>query len=203
MRQIQRLGKDPCPKCCRLREAYCGPVEIVVRGGKQWPDILPSLYVPLFSARVRQVLEDMNVAFESEPARIVKASKQFAGPPPDYFMLRVPGGLDIDLEASNFVRLTVCPECGSILNGGLTPRERLVPLEDTWNGSPFFTLRMPRMPQYYCCTIEFIEAARAGRWRNFHFAPLDQRKNVVPPPPGINYLGTEWPPKDWYPGEDR
>lgn len=200
VRQIKRIGSDPCARCCRLREEYHGPIEIEVHGGTVWPDILPTAHVSLLSARVRAALERLGVEMEGDSVEIVTQGKSLPKPAPSYVHLRIPAGLDIDIGASNCPRLTVCPLCGATLDGSLDC-ERLVPIETSWNRKAFFTLRNPRRSDYYCCTVELLEIARAEEWMGFHFSALDVPQGLMKASGhrGIDYLGKEWPPKSWYP----
>lgn len=71
------------------------------------------------------------------------------------------------------------------------PGRRLVPRDDTWTGYD-----LVRGRKSIVCTRRIIELARAERWTNFSFRPID-----VPPhyrSVDIDYLGAQWPPKQWY-----
>ncbi len=200
LHEIRRIGERPCSQCHRLDEEFFGPVEVSVTGRGEWPDILPMVYTTLFSDRVVDAIERLCAEYAADPVTVRRVSKTVGGTARPYYLLRVPGGVDIDLDASRCAGLTVCSCCGSILDGGLDC-ERLIPMGASWNGAPFFTLRVPRMRDYYICTREVLDIARTERWIGFHFTALDIPKELLIKSEYqcIDYLGEKWPPDSWYP----
>jgi hypothetical protein len=100
----------------------CGEVEILLekRKGNRWPDVLGCGSWPLFIVSGR-VLDDWQQSGVQDilacPVRIVgPLPKRLQGlPVPEYFWLDGENmfGARLDFEASGFVDVSFCPECGT------------------------------------------------------------------------------------------
>lgn len=193
---------EPACVVCGHQPTHCeGTGHASVEGGNMWSDIIGSgSSGPRFMVSER-VVESLRQAvagsFEAFPVEIQKVSSKTLAKrsPVRYFYLCAYDGLLLDLEAGGVPPSKVCLACH-----GLTEHVRVrryVPIRESWNGSDLFGCN--NGPQGICCTQKVLQLAREERWTNFRFAPIDADQRHLSGWDGIDYLGKQWPPAQWYP----
>ena len=180
--------RQVCYRCSpsgRRIENPHGEVEILLdrRKGTNWPDMLGCGDWPLFIVSER-VLDDWREdgigEFPAYPVRIAEPL-----PPrlrdvsmPQYFWLdgKQMIGARLDFEASGFVSVTFCPECGVRSDdGSATYRRRrtgkwpLAIVEGSWNGTNLFTTDLSEAS--FFCTEKVLQCAKRRKHTNFLFEP--------------------------------
>jgi len=99
----------------------------------------------------------------------------------DYF--RIDGGrmsgAKVDFDASGFVDVRFCAECGTRTDNVTETTKRhyswtwpTVIVEGSWTGAHLFTTDIS--PAAFFCTDLVVECARRGRHTNFRFVPIDE-----------------------------
>jgi hypothetical protein len=87
-------------------------------------------------------------------------------------------GAQLDPEASGFVRVSSCPDCGTRMyditrtyqqhSSGSWP---MAVRRETWNGADVFTTDFS--PTQFFCTDKVVTCARENRHTNFRFVPAE------------------------------
>ena len=155
--------------------------------GVKWPDILGCGAFPflIVSERVKDAWDREGIgAFPMEQIEIAAPlPKKLVGTvPPGYFWIdgaRLRGALT-DFEASGFVDVHFCPECGartdnitetSMRRFAQGARWPYVFREDTWNGLNLFTTDISDCK--FFCTEAVVECARKYKLTNFRLIPIE------------------------------
>jgi hypothetical protein len=204
---IQSLGKGfrefyLCKQCAPKRSIMygAGPVEALCdpKKGVQWPDVVGCGHFPLFiiSERAIHALSAEGIGeFPHHPVLIQPPlpKKLAAVPAPQYFWLdgqKMKGAL-LDFEASGFVGVQFCPECGTRtddISGTFERRHsRVYPYAfraGKWKGSHFFTTDLS--PCAFFCTEVVVQCARKHQLTNFRFVPVEEGANCQSS--GVDYL---------------
>jgi len=137
--------------------------------------------------------------FKAHPATIeqIKSKKLAAQPTPQYYIIEIQGGVDIDLEELDDDGGSICPICFYRNPRDDSPYrwspKRLVPKLETWDGSDFVRLRNLRNARKFC-SKRFIDLACQHRWTNFIFGESLPGVGLWEKPPkgGLSYLDPEW-----------
>jgi hypothetical protein len=155
--------------------------------GVKWPDVLGCGAFPflIVSERVKEAWDREEIgAFSMEQVEIAGPlpRKLMGTAPPQYFWIdgaRLRGAL-IDFEASGFVGVRFCPECGTRtdnipetfrLQYAPGARFSFVFREDTWNGLNLFTTDIADTK--FFCTEAVVQCARKHKLTNFRFVPIE------------------------------
>ncbi len=155
--------------------------------GIKWPDVLGCGDYPLFIVRERTVECWAKERVGTFPAHRVRFAspwpKRLMGTaPPAYFWIngaKLKGAL-MDFEASGFVDVSFCPECGTREDNAEKTFDRqhaeggcpLVFRENTWTGSNLFTTDLSEAA--FFCTEALVECARKYKLTNFEFIPVEE-----------------------------
>jgi hypothetical protein len=195
------ISDGRCLTCQREFSHEEGLGHAELEGGKKWPDLLGTVgtSLPLLSRRIIGAFRRRELAaFVASPVQIEKlsATRLRLDTAPSYFYLWLRGRILLDLQAAGVPRGEICPSCHQ-LTAGRRPARRLIPRIDTWDGADIFDV--VNGPRYIGCTIRVIELAREERWTNCRFVPIDADQRHVSQWHGIDYLGKQWPPAEWYP----
>jgi len=197
-----QLERQVCSVCGVYRSQICEVSTCTVVGGTFWPDVLGcSSSTPcLMSEHAVQGLLRMNASgFAPKPVAIAGTRdttlrKETA---PRYFYLHVDGSIDIHLTASGLAAPR-CPACKTLQGAVKTEARALVPDDESWDKSDILKISNHINAMYFC-TKTILELARSDRWTNARFDPMDILQRHAVYWGGIDYLGNEWPPKQWYP----
>ncbi len=204
---IYKLGKGfrevyfckLCESGRSLQYAF-GAIEAFCERGKgvKWPDIIGCGHFPFFivSARALSAFELEGIGgFPHHPVHIQPPipNKLASLPVPQYFWLdgeKMRGAL-LDFEASGYVGVRFCPECGTRTDdiSRTFARRNNEPYPfafrpRTWRGAPLFTTDLS--PCAFFCTEAFVNCARKHELINFEFHPVEEGSNSRGT--GINYL---------------
>ena len=191
-----------CP-VCRRRWQPKSPVNVKVhiagRGGK-WPDIL-ACNIPLLHERVVETISNEGLTgFVAHPTTIVEVQiKQLAKlSVPDYYLIQVTGGVDIDPNELDEFGGSICPGCFTRWCEGDSPYKwepkRVVPKLETWDNSDFVTTRNLHRNMVFC-TRAFVDLACKHRWTNFVFGrsmPGVTMWGAKPPVGALSYFDPDW-----------
>ena len=156
--------------------------------GTKWPDVLGCGAYPflIVSEKVIECWARENIGtFPVHRVRIASPlPKRLTGTtPPEYFWIdgsKLRGAL-IDFEASGFVDVRFCAECGTRSNSIQGTFKRpyaqgaefsYVYRENTWNGLNLFTTDISDTA--FFCTEVIVEVARKYKLTNFRFAPVEE-----------------------------
>lgn len=196
-----------CPACGRRIEETRGPGHARVVGGTVWPDFVDpndnNRVLPCVSARVVEGLHKAGIgSFEALPVEIENKARKLGPPPWEYFGLVIARTARCDEAKSGAVAPPVeCQTCGkrSTPPGWkfVVPR-RAVLEKDGWKGQDLFKFANIGPSDVAFCTRRVLELARAERWTNCRFVPVDVDQIECCTWKGIDYLGKQWPPR-WYP----
>jgi hypothetical protein len=165
--------------------------------GTRWPDALGCGAWSLFivSGRVLKHWKKDGIGeFPAEPVEIADPlpKKLRGSDKPDYYWLDGASmkGARLDFDASGFVGVRYCPECGRRTDDmsatyvrqhdGVWPMRFL---DGSWNGAQLFTTDLS--PYVFFCTQSVVECARRHRHKNFRFVPAER---AASPGNGIRYL---------------
>ena len=204
---VWRLGRGfrevyVCRRCADARsihyamgavEAFCDPDL-----GVTWPDILGCGSYPFFIVSERTVdafIADRIGDLPYHPVLIqAPLPKRLRDTvPPSYFWIDGQKllGAFLDFEASGFVGVQFCPECGTrtddISATHIRQNSRVYPYAfrpSSWNGAKLFTTDLS--PCAFFCTDEVVACARKHSLTNFRFVPIEEGSNVSSR--GIDYL---------------
>lgn len=184
-----------CPRCGRRETEPVGT--ILLRpprtGGTFWSDAtetsggVSGLYV---SARVKEALDAAGARYGKAFSAVVEPpypKKLQNCKPPEYFHITGELGARLDFEASGYRVTYTCPACGRIKTDPLSKPTRDQFLEASWNRSDIFFTDLS--PAAMFCTQRILELARAHRWTNFRFVPLNEAYNASHK--GIDYTKEE------------
>ena len=207
---IDAVIRTRCAECNYGNWPHPGAqVTGTVESGSSWPDfmLVGDLQLPfLVTEKVADDLSNARVAnLEYSP---VLLRSNDATSYRRYFHVVPPKGIAIDQSKTPFKRKIRgrCAHCGMLLfepiPKGVMPDllapDRVVPDEDTWDGSDLFIMRDYPMGHAVFCTERILLLARERRWSNCRFEPVDTSRHQSVGWDGIDYLGTRWPPQ-WYP----
>lgn len=143
---------------------------------KRWPDMMKcgSTVPDVVSEKVINDLRQAGIPFEAGPTELHCAEGPVT-PPPNYFYLCAPIGIELDETHQVGLTFPVKPE--------------------TWTGLDF--CRSENRPKLAFCSFRVIEAARKGKWTNFSFRlPPGILTDVPNPIRDVDYLALkrDWPP---------
>jgi hypothetical protein len=162
-------------------EAFCDS-----KKGVQWPDVVGCGHFPFFILSERALRAFSAAGIGDLPHHPVLIQpplpkKLAAAPAPRYFWLdgqKMRGALP-DFEASGFVGVQFCPECGTrtddISATFQRQHSRVYPYAlqaETWSGSHLFTTDLS--PCAFFCTQAVVECAREHQLTNFRFIPVEE-----------------------------
>lgn len=194
----------PCRQCEMLAQNWQAPVPLdyEAREPVNWPDIIqfiggrPSFVV---TEKITDMLRAADLSFDTVEMHC-HGKKLGLG---KYYIMQPPRVLDMDLGRSGFIYGSTCELCGLTKikkRPSWASPGNLVPNLASWNGELLFRGRNFDHDGIYC-SFEFIQLARANRWKGFCFSPL--RLNIPPnetqPLEIEDYLTKDWPPQyiDW------
>jgi hypothetical protein len=168
--------------------------------GTKWPDCLMSGAFPFFivSERVIKCWEKERIGtFPINEVILTKPlPKQLReAAPPRYFWIdgQKLNGVQMDFEASGFVGVRFCPECGTRSDNITETAKRqmaqdiksaYVFRENTWNGLHLFTSDISETS--FFCTETIVECARKYNLTNFRFIPIEEGLGITSK--GLKYL---------------
>lgn len=116
--------------------------------------------------------------------------------PLDLFWTSIGGVIRVNPNSLNLHDDDICQLCLITIRN---PKiKRFIPMIETWDGSDFFRVKN-WYNKHIFCTRRVVELAREERWSNLQFEPMDRPREQIIMPFGIDYLGKEWPPENWYP----
>jgi hypothetical protein len=157
--------------------------------GTKWPDVLGCGDYPLFIVSERTVECWAKERVGTFPAHRVRFAsplpKRLMGTtPPAYFWIdgaKLKGAL-MDFEASGFVDVSFCPECGTRNENEDETNRRYIEggwpyvfRENTWAGLNLFTTDL--CDTQFFCTEVVVECARKYKLTNFEFVPIEERSD--------------------------
>jgi hypothetical protein len=206
---IQRLGAGFCQvylcgrcACAPARSIMYadGPVEAFLESekGVKWPDVIGCGHFPflILSERALRAFSAEGVGDFPHHAVLIQPPlpKRLVGSdPPRYLWLdgqKMRGAL-MDFEASGFVDVRFCPECGTRTDniGATSARQhsRVCPYafrSGTWDGSNLFTTDLSHCS--FFCTEAVVSCAHKHKLTNFRFVHAEQGGN--PGSKGVEYL---------------
>jgi len=204
---IQSLGRGfreffLCRQCVPARSIMyaAGPIEAVCdrRKGVEWPDVIGCGHFPFFilSESALDAFSEAGLVDLPHHGVLIQTPlprKLERLPPPKYFWLdgkRMKGAL-LDFEASGFVGVRFCPECGTRTDdiGATFSRQnsRVCPFafrESKWNGAQLFTTDLS--PCVFFCTETVVDCARKKKLTNFRFIPVEEGANSKSK--GLDYM---------------
>jgi hypothetical protein len=204
---IQRLGAGfrqvyLCNRCASGRSIWYadGPVEAFLESGKgvKWADALGCGHFPflVLSERAVRAFRDEGLGEFPQHALLIQPPlpKRLAGSePPRYVWLdgEKMRGASLDFEASGFVDVRFCPECGTRTdnisatfrrqNSGVHPYAFR---PESWDGSNLFTTDLSACA--FFCTEAVVDCARKHKLTNLRFVPAEEGGN--PRSRGLDYL---------------
>jgi hypothetical protein len=177
-----------------------GPVEAFLdrRKGTKWPDVLGCGHFSFFILSERALRAFSAEGVGEFPHHEVLVQKPFplklaASPAPRYFWIdgQKMRGASLDSEASGFVEVRTCPECGSSSYdiGATYDRQhsRVWPYvfrPGTWSGANLFTIDLWEC--MFFCTEAVVDCARKHRLTNFRFIPIEEGANCSSK--GLEYM---------------
>jgi hypothetical protein len=179
-----------CSECGTVEEYPSGAFDVVVEGGTKYPDILGCGAYPflIVSEAVITAWHAANITcFHSYPVGIaeVKAKKLREVVPPLYFRVEIDGTCQIDLSASGVKLVSICPQCGHIIEDPSSYEHGYQMVPGSWDGCALF--RDPIVyPRVSFCTGEVLRIAGQHRFSNFRFEPMEELYD--PASKGIQYL---------------
>jgi len=195
---IQQLGKGfrefyLCKQCPAERSIMyaAGPVEAFcdLNKGVRWPDVIGCGHFPflIMSERALRAFAAEGIGKFPQHAVLIQSPlpKRLAlRPAPRYFWLdgqKMRGAL-LDFDASGFVGVQFCPECGTrtdnISATFQRQHSRVYPYafrSDTWNGSHLFTTDLSHCA--FFCTEALAQCARKHQLTNFRFIAVEEGAN--------------------------
>lgn len=164
-----------------------GDVNILLekRKGCKWPDILGDGSMSLFTVSLRVLADWQREGIGPFPVHraIIKEpypQKLEGIHPPDYFWLdgKQMLGAKVDFEASGFVDVKFCPECGNRTDNISETDKRqgtkkygTIFFAETWNGADLFTTDIS--DRHFFCTEKIVECAAKYKHSNFRFIPVE------------------------------
>lgn len=176
-----------CAKDGRRIERPVGEVEVLLQQGKgvRWPDVLGCGAWPLFIVSRRVLVDWANAGVQgvvAHPVRIMDPiPKKLRGAPvPDYVWLDgcKMHGANLDFEASGFVDVRFCEECGTRLQDSQATYDRqhsgtwpMVIVGGSWNGADVFTTDLS--PAAFFCTEKVVRCAKEHKHTNVKFIAAD------------------------------
>jgi hypothetical protein len=189
-----------CTTCNRTIREPQGDFEAILDAekGTKWPDVLGCGHWPLLIVSAQVVS-----AWELEGAGCFPHKKvEFLDPlprklvgttPPPYYWIdgaKLRGAL-IDFDASGFVGVAFCRECGTRSHNISATFKRqhssvwpFVFRPSTWTGSNLFTTDISAAK--FFCTDKLVEIATKYRFTNFRFIPVEEGAGIESK--GLMYL---------------
>lgn len=188
VKSLTKLKKTKCPVCDRERSEPTGTIALQLEQNKGnfWPDVLGSgAGYPLFiiSSRVVQEWTKLGLAdFLITPIEIVPPIPEKLRRQPIQNYYWIDGGkllgAKMDFEASGFVDVQFCPECGSrtddISGTFKKQHQQLYPytfIEGSYSGKDIFTTDLS--PTSFFCTNRIVQCATDNGFTNFRFVPVE------------------------------
>ena len=158
-------------------------VQLEKNKGTHWPDVLGCGAWPLFIVSRRVVddwVADGLASLPAQPIEIIEPipAKLAELGQPAYFWLdgHAMFGAKLDFEASGFVGVRFCPDCGTRMDDVSATYERqhsgewpLAVRKETWSGADIFTTDLS--PTSFFCTERVIEIAKRCAHKNLRFVP--------------------------------
>ncbi len=201
------IDPGPCPRCGIDGREPSGDLKVVLpkQRGKAWPDAMACGGYPLLvvSERFVKAMQECGIRLE------LGGKITFTGPcprglsldeAPQYFWVdgRRHFAGRMDFEASGYVDVRFCEECGYRSdNVAETHRRREGPPPlpyvfeyDASRGHDLFTTDLS--PTAFFATDRVLECARKHRLINLRFTPVEAGDASWSK--GIDYLGKRWPP---------
>lgn len=186
------------PRCSTCGAVPCDPVgDLLVALAnprvREWPDAIGCGHWPLFCVSKRVV----DACHDADIAVVIGGKVGFSGEvrapqaPPAYYWVDGSAmlGAKMDFEASGYVDVRFCPECGRRTNDISATYDKQhkavwpqVIREETWNGSHIFTTDLS--DTHFFCTQTFLDAAVKHRLRNLRFILSEQGSHGEP----VKYL---------------
>jgi|GEM_PF-6407151 len=210
MRPFTMIAQYPekvieCP-VCKYDRTFLGSGEVtcIIDSGTSWWDFIFSSSMNfLVSEKVVDGLDSINATgFTPIPVRItaVCSKKLRVLPEPNLFFLDVHGRMEVDMQTHDRLWAERCSHCRRLLLGNFSGElVRYVPRPETWDGSDLFVTISDMIRGSRHCTRRILELARRERWTNCRFNPMDVHRDHSTRWNGIDYLGKQWPPEQWYP----
>jgi hypothetical protein len=190
-----------CKTCDRSLHYASGQIAAILERhkGSKWSDILGCGAFPFFivSGKVIESWEKEGIGSFPIHKVIIQSPlpKKLVGTaPPDYYWIdggKLKGAL-MDFEASGFVDVKFCPECGTRTNNISATFKRQHSLEvcryvfrpSSWNGLHLFTTDISDTA--FFCTEAVVNCAKKYGLTNFRFIPIDEGINAESK--GLTYL---------------
>ncbi len=174
------------------RSLYYGKGEMVAKldknKGTKWPDILGCGAYPflILSERVINCWKEEGIG--TFPLNKIKITlplpkKLSEGKPPHYYWIDGAKlhGAKINFEASGYVSVKYCPECGTrsddiaktFQNQHAKDKKFSYVFHDkTWNGLNLFTTDIS--DTMYFCTEKVLDSVKVNKFTNFRFIPIEE-----------------------------
>jgi|GEM_PF-3164412 len=177
-----------CCSTCRVNgEEPVGDIDVHLdhNKGKKWPDVLGDGSQILLTVSLRVLADWQREGIGPFPVHraIIKdpyPQKLEGIHPPDYFWLdgKQMLGAKVDFEASGFVDVKFCPECGNRTDNISETDKRqgtkkygTIFFAETWNGADLFTTDIS--DRHFFCTEKIVECAAKYKHSNFRFIPVE------------------------------
>lgn len=171
-------------------------IELEPEKGTKWPDVLGVGHWPLFVISKRVIDHWRAIGISGLRAHPVR----FAEPVPrkldscgrDYWWLdgAEMSGAKLDFDASGFVGVSFCPNCGTRSHDIDATYDRqhsatwpMAFVKGSWTGADLFTTDLS--PTMFFCTEKIVEAARREKHSNFLFVPAEVAASSTK---GIKYV---------------
>ena len=184
--------RKECQKCKRGSSEIKGEIELLCKLNRKkgWPDVLNCVEPLLIVSE--KVVEDWSReeigGFPLYKATVFATPDYQSknGAPPQYYWIdgKQLLGAKMDFEASGYVDVGCCSECGSnyfdIKKTGERQRSGNWPakfVEGSWDGSHLFTTDLS--PAAFYCTEKVVECAKRNKHTNFCFVPLEKSQSTV------------------------
>jgi hypothetical protein len=156
-----------------------------------WPDCLNAIGVwrgIVVSERVVEKLRRIGIiSFGASVLEVMKITSDGLSSicPPRYLHILAEPGIQVQIVA-----------------GRDETDERWLLKMEKWSGADVVATQPPNDDRVFC-TRRVIELARSERWSNFRFNPSDMTFEEGHGFDGIDYLGSDWPPAQWYSGPSQ
>jgi len=190
-----------CPICHRAPPVRFKDVDIQldIRRGDQWPDVLGCGAAPLFIVSHRAIAVWQSKSIGTFPHHHVRLIPPLPlalanSEAPEYVWLDGSRmlGARLDFEASGFVANSFCATCGLRKDDAAATYERqhskvwaYTFLPGSWTGAKLFTTDLSHAT--FFCTEELIVSAREHALTNLRFVPVDYGAGVSHH--SVDYLG--------------
>ena len=179
-----------CSVCGAKLSYPCGDLVVGLeqRKAKKWPDVLGCGAYPLLIVSGK-VLE----AWKQSCIKVLPASQVIISTPipstlpvgkPNYFWIGGTqySGTMMDFDASGYVGVQFCPECGNRAHDIKATYDRqhgkVWPYKfkgGSWTGADLFTTDLS--PTAFFCTDSVIQSAGKNHLTNFRFVPVEEGSN--------------------------